>query len=459
MSVHDWPAVSPQQCALMVALPRSLAEFQADCHRPDMDFSRAVWKAFNGKNTEQLWEESLGRLIHAVSAVEREAAGCGVRVLSSGHSSDLGQSFLRNGNFGMRTGYLCLIAHRRFVPLVMDDILNPTLFVERLHNILCDDTPSRVAMVLRRGFGNLKNVGKVVYLEEIVAQLQELLQPVQRYYEDYATWWLTHLGTVVEPDDDPAGLLTRTDLDVLFGESLRPSAEVEFRDGLKTVRQLAESIPENFEGFIQLDVCHGVIVAEALKRMRPKAHFIVGNRRVHPVRALARFVTIIRCLRQKPQPILEVLETVRGGHGRKTLMDQLDQILSDYLTAARPDVYLGGKPDPQDAKQREAARQFLCERLGKAQHRNDRYYFACALGISLVIVAEVVAVVVLRHDAKLIAAASGVFGVSVGWLVTKLIALVREGQILRILIATAPVNDAALEKLIEVVRKMIAKRA
>lgn len=134
-------------------------------------------------------------------------------------------------------------------------------------------------------------------------------------------------------------------------------------------------------------------------------------------------------------------------------MKRLRKIIEMFDQTVSPQTTLGGSNAHWHSQI-----QMLCERLKEAQASNDKYVLGCSVVIVAIVVLEVATVWVMRHDLRLMSAATGVFGASVAWLIRKLLAVVRESQLLRILIAGSVLDQQSFRKLMDLVRNQMPKQ-
>lgn len=75
----------------------------------------------------------------------------------------------------------------------------------------------------------------------------------------------------------------------------------ELSDGPASVAEIAEAIPEGWQGFGDLMACGATAYALALKRRRPGSHYVVNSRRTDPIFRLRAFHASVGCMRHHPE--------------------------------------------------------------------------------------------------------------------------------------------------------------
>ncbi len=76
---------------------------------------------------------------------------------------------------------------------------------------------------------------------------------------------------------------------------------VELRDGPATISQVADAIPDAWDGIVDLIACESLAHAHALKRRHPEATFIVNKFHALPVERMERFYQAVEVIKRRPQ--------------------------------------------------------------------------------------------------------------------------------------------------------------
>lgn len=240
--------VSPTRCALLLAIPLDYREFAADSVNPNKDLAKNV-RSYN--RYERVVLQPLRPILDEV-----EAAGVTVlRHSKTDHITDACRRF----------PVITLLAHWKYLLMEEQDVLD----VERFHRQLsfASDNPGRAESAQAELFGDLR-VRNASTKAELAAVLAEVLKPAYLYH-----MWEEEVD--LRPEGGrPTGGMTRVLLEEQFPGCFSMGRSLELADRLHGALECIDAIPENYEGLIDLIICHGEILGEAAKRQRPRCNFI-----------------------------------------------------------------------------------------------------------------------------------------------------------------------------------------
>ena len=300
--------VSPNDCALAVVIPLTREQFLADLVRADeKDFVRHFREQ---KGLQQAEAEFCWEIYEAEEAVFAEAVCCeaerlGVTVRFNAGLADL--TDLLN-----RFPVVTLVTHWRFVPVEPADILDAPALLARLQS-----PEAGVQQAIRQA---LKLLDPQLLQTETTAQLsgEELRQRVaaaigtiadeaERLYGDESA------SEGFQPEQMPNGLrnnLTRWEFEQVFPDCIAPARVIEFNDGMKTMAELIEAVPQDFSGLFDLTVCNSVIPAAPIRHRRQNC-LVAANRKPAVLKARMYLYGLeISLLAKQPMPFIEVIKQV-----------------------------------------------------------------------------------------------------------------------------------------------------
>lgn len=303
--------VSPNECALAIATPLTRERFLADLALPrEKDFvhhfrrGRGLQKA----SPEFCWEVYEDAEAILAEAVCHEVERYGVTVCYDARLADLAD--LLN-----RFPVVTLVAHWRFAPVDLEDILNaPRLLA------LLQEPQAELAQAIRRAFEVLdsqllqKETACRLSGDELRRRVSEVIKTTAAEAE--RLYWDDSAGSRFNPRQTPDGLrdrLTRWEFEQAFTDCIVPARAVEFSDGMFTVSELIEAVPQDFSGFLDLTVCNSVIPANSIRHRRPNC-LVAANRSPAELRSRMYLYGLeISILAKEPTPFIEVIKRVHSG--------------------------------------------------------------------------------------------------------------------------------------------------
>jgi len=298
--------VTPHECALIVAIPRTPQEFEADkAVGAAMDFARNVVKKWDREE----------RLVRLVEEMEDRVEKLGVRVYRTGRLCDVRDAFDRDAVL------VTVMAHFVFPEFSSSDITFPQGLADRLRDIIRrspSGSDSRVQSVLRMAVS--PQVRTCLFdrhdwtdpdsVRLLVGELNRLVVPSTVFYVDFDVWVTAR---TVGVGASAADGLTRFCLEQEFSRELEPGRAIEFRDGLKTCREFVNTIPHSFEGVIELAICNSVILAEFVRRYRPNVNSIINTEVQQSfARMVAQYSRLIHGLSKGKMSVKSALGEVLG---------------------------------------------------------------------------------------------------------------------------------------------------
>lgn len=320
------PIVRPRDCALAVAIPADRRTFLDGLHTGGVrDFAVQYARSQEGgyADEEDLWR-MYARTARLIRRVCRGARCQGVAVRRDATLADFAA-------LASRFPVVTLVAHCHFPPIVAGDILDPAAFQSALRS------PSgrvQVALreeVFRRDPGlldpDVPARGDAGWLAAAVARpLGEIVQLAHAWYERPPTQGPDPAlsGGAAGVDAIPAVRLTRPAVEDAFPGVIAPGRAVEFRDGLKTVGEVAAAIPTGFLGTLDLTLCTSAILGVALRRRLDGFPIVVNQARAEIDAKLLRYRFLIEELGRRPAPFADAIGRVHNALSRGPEHDQIE---------------------------------------------------------------------------------------------------------------------------------------
>ncbi len=303
--VQSLQAVSPADCALAIAIPLTREKFLEDLASPvDASFAKHL-RATNyqpGASEEYYWEMVYQPVARVAERICATAKKLNVTVISNAGLSDFTELL---EHFKVVT----LISHWRFARIQPSDLFDPfgflgaiksrkTLIEQALYRIFVNQDPE----LLHESIGSeLANIRLIRVLNEVVADAHKL------YHGNDDELTETRRNEVYLISGNPLERLTRTAIELAFAQQIAAAPSIQFADGIKTVREVIDSVPTVFSGLLDLTICNSVILGEAIKNYR-SACLVAANR--YPAALHVRlgiYMLAVRMLSCKPRPYIDVL--------------------------------------------------------------------------------------------------------------------------------------------------------
>lgn len=254
-------AVGPCDCALAFAVPLKREDFLRDLEpTSDKDFVKSFGAQRAVVRPEVLWDFYKSQADVALE-VAAEVDKLHVKIFYELKLSQL--STVLNS-----CEVVALIAHWRDATVKASDFINVTSFVSKL-----TAGNNEIARKLREwvstnfieqlnAFDNSEASQKE--LKAMLAKrLNGALQELQLYRRDHIP------GTIEHPDSLQYRLyLNRIALEETFIGELSPGNRLELFDGLHSIAEIVEHVPEPYARILDLTSCNSLILGEGIKRLR-----------------------------------------------------------------------------------------------------------------------------------------------------------------------------------------------
>jgi len=275
-------AVSPADCAIVVAIPLTREAFLEDLDpSAPKDFAKHIARHTPGLRAEAVWD-CYRPVAERCRRVLGDIAATGATVVEGGTLSDL-QALLAQKKV------VTLVGHWRFPPIGPDDIVDLGGILRRLR-----EPESEIERHIAQGLQEVcREILEQREREALASALTNLLDPTVRFY--------VGPRKIEMGDEAPPPLrFTRLLLEEVFFDELRPAGVIELRDGLHTAAAFIESIPPLFAGVIDLTVCNSVILGEAIKRKRGGCLVAVNEKPASLLLRLVRHKYVMHALASTP---------------------------------------------------------------------------------------------------------------------------------------------------------------
>jgi hypothetical protein len=271
MSAADLDAATPPStCALVLSLPLTRADFDADLLMGEaMDYSRH--NILVGRSPEQAWNQDGAQIATVARELATVASELGVLVCCAPTLSCISALF-------RVCSVVTVVAHWRGASLRGSDFRRePKLMLE---DIGCGRDELRCALAQRLDRADIERVLGAASFARRAALMAELLNK-----------------SVIDSDVPlpgcaaPNGELVyrpwlrfrhRQLIDAVFSDLLSPGNQIELRDGLYAPCEIAEAIPENWSGIVDLALCQSAAAAKVIKDGRTDRRVAFNNNEVVP---------------------------------------------------------------------------------------------------------------------------------------------------------------------------------
>lgn len=291
--------VSPSDCALALAIPMSRAEFVADSgEAAPKDLAKSL-----GKGLQPEWafanryEPLLGLVLDLVAEMQQR----GVSVYHRTTLQDI-PAILKAHRV------VTLVAHWRFTKLAAGDILDWPGFrseLARSRASMDADESSLDEDPIARQLLYVPTVTEANGPADLADALNSLLEPALAHYH-----WLSSRERSADPAAMPVAGLTRVHLEERFPRCIAPGKCLELADRLCTVWEFIEQIPCDFDGILDLTVCHSLIHAEAIRRARSPCNALCNRGRAKAHVRLLIYRRAILSLSDRAEPYEDVMSRI-----------------------------------------------------------------------------------------------------------------------------------------------------
>lgn len=302
-----WIPVCPSKCALVIGLPVEREDFYQQMHQPEHDFAKFVLENLGG-HASLAWQE-YERLARLVQYVCIEVERLGVTVVQKAGLAELRTLFTS----GMRA--VTLVSHWRMLTIQGIDILDPHKLLGVLDS---KQTAGPILEALHAAWHDSLNWYPLSSaIEEMPAERlrKALADRLCGYVKAANTFYLRRSDR--EGEADPRWKeLTRTGLERVLDETLLNRGRfVELYDGLHTLSELIESIPQAFDGVLDLSICHSAFAFETIKQQRPECLMVVNRFPATLEFRMVRYKLLVELLAETPRPFIPLAAKVHGELG------------------------------------------------------------------------------------------------------------------------------------------------
>jgi hypothetical protein len=306
--------VKPTECALAITIPLTRKQFLADIAQPsEKDFAqhyrkqRGLLKA----TAEYCWDVYADEEAIVAEAVCSEIERLGVTICYNAKLSDLTELF-------NRFPVVSLVAHSRFVSVKPEDIQHASALLIQLQK-----PKTEVQKTIRNA---IEKLDPQLLENEITAQLStvELRNRIAGSIckiadEAEKLYWDDESRQKFIAEEMPDGLmhrLTRYEFEQAFPDCIVSAHVIEFSDGMRTISELIEAVPNNFSGVLDLTVCSSVIQAAPIRHRKSNC-LVVGNKGPKALKlGLYLYGSEISLLNKEPMPFIEAINRVRSSQFR-----------------------------------------------------------------------------------------------------------------------------------------------
>jgi hypothetical protein len=247
--------VTPGDCAMVVAVPRTLNDLQTDLPRADREFARRyVLPWFEATTAQDAWDHGYGAYVEKVGELIAEVGARGVTVVDDARLPDLPRIFAA---FKVVT----FVAHGPFSLLRAADILDPDGVMRAIRQYAPGPDGNRVIGWLASD----EDMCEATTPAQLVRALNRFIGRTQSYYQARET----------------NGPESRADLTSLlvceaFPGAFRSPGILELRDGIQDFESFCSVMPQDFRGTVEFLVCSALWFSEPLRRRRPNCGDILS---------------------------------------------------------------------------------------------------------------------------------------------------------------------------------------
>lgn len=300
--------VGPNECALAIAIPLIREEFLDDLARPAEKYLVHHFRRQRGLQKaapEFCWEVYARDEAAFAETICTEVERLGVTVCRRARLPDLTRLL---SEFPVVT----LLAHWRFVTLTAHDVLNAPRLLQLLRS------PENNIQQLARDAFEVYDTELLQTDSNAQADNSELCRRVAQVIgtisaEAEKLYWEAPANQEFDPEqmeDRVKGRLTRSEFEYAFPGCLAPAPSIEFGDCLRTVDELIEAIPDDFDGLLDFTMCNSVIPAAQVRSKRSNC-VVAANR--HPAELRARLYLYglqVSLLAKQSMPFMDVVKEV-----------------------------------------------------------------------------------------------------------------------------------------------------
>jgi hypothetical protein len=207
-----------------------------------------------------------------------------------------------------RAKVITIFAHWRFVQIVDDDIVDPGEVLRRLRSAKEEIHKLIAEEVRRRSPGLLESatIENGSLRRTIASLLNEIASDANETYHREARKG----GDGVFGTASARPILHRVTFELAFGEAIRHGSAIEMFDGMHTAAEFIAAVPAAFDGFLDLTLCHSMVLGMAVKQRRPLATVAFGVFDTDLRARIALYEIAIGRLACRSQPMIDVLTRI-----------------------------------------------------------------------------------------------------------------------------------------------------
>jgi hypothetical protein len=260
--------MTPNDCALLIAIPLTKAEFSKAWHRQS-DYVRQHGWSTEGEGWST-YESAIGPVAEAVFQCANEL---GVKVLTNATLDSLKEA--------LRYPVITLLAHQRFPPIEVAEVIDS----EALVRVTQTSTSAHLQILRQRLEGCLTSDQIIEEANQLIGESEKRIavEPVSDFDEIGRFRRLFRRTASLVRFDRPV-------LEELWGrEILRPGGGVELAEGMVTAGNFVSAIPSDCAALLDLRLCGSITLGAAIRRVRDSVRIAVSTRPISPLAGLVRY--------------------------------------------------------------------------------------------------------------------------------------------------------------------------
>ncbi len=288
--------VAPHDCALVIAIPMSVAEFDDDA-RGGSDLLTSLAQRYRTKGIAWVRDQLYRPVLAVADRVLAAASRAGVTVVRRATLDDFHRALSTHH-------VVTLLAHCRVPALTAADILDMGAMI-RLVEAAAAPTARHIRLSIGDRLPRLQRL-----LEQAPAEAPARMAAV---LEELVSEWR------LPSEDSPSFPIDRVMLEQCLGSALREGRMLEMHDGLKTTSEAARAVPLGFDGVIDLSACRSATIGQGIKRLREGFLVVINDGPATPGFRLDRYAEVVAELGRRAERFTDVMTTVtvRRAQGRK----------------------------------------------------------------------------------------------------------------------------------------------
>jgi hypothetical protein len=285
-------------------VPLTAEQFLSDLSRPDLKDYACHLKRENLLKgaSDEYYVDLFERSAKVARRVCDEVVHLGVTVLRGVRLSDLTELLAK---FKVVT----LVTHWRFTRLIPEDILDAyglcrllILSESRMHAAVARAVSDHDPTLLEKA--SAPSVQLQELRERLAAALNHVTATSHALYKA-SDGTMPPLGAVAS--NGMLERLTRVEIEQSFPGLIAFGRSVEMSDGMRSVQEVVQAVPEGFAGLLDLTTCNSVILGKAIKAHHPEC-IVAMNRYAIPLHVrMPLYKLVIQDLAACPSPYADAL--------------------------------------------------------------------------------------------------------------------------------------------------------